>query len=77
MKKTPSAQGAKAVAPNGAKHSVKPAAYKLPQAAAYCSLSPLTLRRCHERGLLRVNKSTRHWLILVSELDRFLKDGLT
>jgi excisionase family DNA binding protein len=49
-------------------------ALKLKPAARYLSLSEITLRRLVERGLLKPNRTTRHLLFPVSELDRFLAE---
>jgi helix-turn-helix protein len=48
---------------------------KLRAAAKYLSLSPITLRRLVDRGLLKPNRATRHLIFPVSELDRFLEGG--
>ena len=57
---------------------VAAAALKLKPAAAYLGgLSVPTMHRLMQRGLLRPNRSTRHLLFLRSELERFLKDGMT
>jgi excisionase family DNA binding protein len=48
-------------------------ALKLKQAAEYLSLSPVSLRRLIQRKLLKSNRSTRHILISVNELNRFLE----
>ena len=51
-------------------------ALKLEAAAQYLGgLSVVTLRRLIKRGLLRPCKTTRHMLLPISELDRFLTDG--
>jgi len=47
-------------------------ALKLKPAADYLSVSPITVRRLVDRGLLKPNRATRHLLFPVSELDRFL-----
>jgi hypothetical protein len=53
-------------------------ALKLKPAAQYLGgLSVPTMHRLIKRGLLRPNKSTRHLLFPVGELDRFLKDGMS
>jgi hypothetical protein len=62
MTKTPQAQGA----------------LKLREARQYLGgLSVPTIHRLIRRGLLRPNRSTRHLLFPVSELDRFLRDGMS
>jgi hypothetical protein len=56
-----------------ASHDVKPAALKLKQACQYLGgVSPITLRRLIDRGLIKRNRSLRHIIISVAELDRFL-----
>jgi hypothetical protein len=53
-------------------------ALKLREARAYLGgLSIPTIHRLIKRGLLRPNKSTRHLLFTVAELERFLQDGMT
>jgi len=59
--------------PHGASHEVKPAALKLKQACQYLGgISPVTVRRLIDRGLLKRNGALRHIIISVAELDRFL-----
>jgi excisionase family DNA binding protein len=55
---------------------LQPAALKLRPAAEYLSLSIPTVHRLIQRGLLRPNRSTRHLLFPVIELNRFLRDGM-
>jgi hypothetical protein len=51
---------------------------KLKPAAVYLGgLSIPTMHRLIKRGLLRPNRATRHLLFPLSELDRFLHDGMT
>ena len=51
-------------------------ALKLKEAAKYLGgVSQITVRRLIERGLIKPNRSLRHLLIPVSELDRFLAGG--
>jgi hypothetical protein len=40
-------------------------------------LSESTMHLLIKRGLLRPNRSTRHLLFPIPELDRFLRDGMT
>jgi len=47
-------------------------ALKIKSAARYLSLSEITVRRLIDRGLLTPNRATRHLLLPISELDRFL-----
>jgi hypothetical protein len=50
---------------------------KLEQARHYIGgLSVPTIHRLIKRGLLRPNRSTRHLLFPIPELDRFLRDGM-
>ena len=56
---------------------VSPGALKLKEARQYLGgLSVPTIHRLIQRGLLRPNKSTRHLLFPISELDRFLREGM-
>jgi excisionase family DNA binding protein len=51
-------------------------ALKLKDAAKYLGgVSTITVRRLIDRGLLKPNRSLRHLLIPVSQLDRFLEEG--
>jgi hypothetical protein len=47
-------------------------ALKLKPAAHYLSVSPITMRRLVDRGLLKPNRATRHLIFSLSELNRFL-----
>jgi excisionase family DNA binding protein len=47
-------------------------ALKLKPAAEYLSLSPMSMRRLLKRGLIKPNRLTRHILISIAELNRFL-----
>jgi excisionase family DNA binding protein len=47
--------------------------FQLKQAAEYLGLSKITVRRLVERGLLKPNRSVRHLLFPVKELNRFLE----
>ena len=47
-------------------------ALKLKPAAEYLSLSPMSMRRLIKRGLIKPNRLTRHILISIAELNRFL-----
>ncbi len=49
-------------------------ALKIKGAAEYLGgVSAITIRRLIKRGLIKPNRSLRHVLIPVSELDRFLE----
>jgi helix-turn-helix protein len=57
---------------------VVPGALKLNDARQYLGgLSVPTMHRLIRRGLLKPNRSTRHLLFTVAELDRFLNVGMT
>jgi excisionase family DNA binding protein len=57
--------------------SISPGALKLKEACQYLGeLSVPTIHRLIRRGLLRPNKSTRHLLFPISELDRFLHESM-
>ena len=47
--------------------------FQLKQAADYLGLSKITVRRLVHRGLLKPNRSVRHLLFPVKELNRFLE----
>jgi excisionase family DNA binding protein len=48
-------------------------ALKIKDAAKYLGgVSHITVRRLIKRGLIKANRSLRHVLIPISELDRFL-----
>ena len=48
-------------------------ALKLKDAASYIGgVSPITVRRLIKRGLIKPNRSLRHILIPISELERFV-----
>jgi len=47
-------------------------ALKLKDAANYLAISPISVRRLIERGLIEPNRALRHILIPIGELDRFL-----
>ena len=56
---------------------VSAGALKLKEARQYLGgLAVPTIHRLIQRGLLRPNKSTRHLLFPISELDRFLREGM-
>jgi excisionase family DNA binding protein len=49
-------------------------AFKHKEAAKYLSVSTWTLMRLVQRGLIRANRSLRHYLYSKEELDRFLRE---
>jgi excisionase family DNA binding protein len=55
--------------------TIERGALKLRPASEYVSVSPITMRRLIKRGLIKANRSTRHILIPVAELKRFLEGG--
>ena len=57
-------------------NTVPKGALKLKDAAEYLGgVSPMSVRRLIKRGLLKPNRTLRHILIPVSELQRFLESG--
>jgi excisionase family DNA binding protein len=48
-------------------------AVKTGEAAKRLSVTPKTIRSLVKRGLLKPNRSTRHLLFPIEELERFLK----
>jgi predicted DNA-binding transcriptional regulator AlpA len=53
-------------------------ALKLKEARAYLgNLSKPTMYRLIKRGLLKPNRSTRYLLFARTELDRFIRDGMS
>jgi len=60
-----------------AKRSATGGALKSRAARQYLGgISEPTLFRLIERGLLKPNRATRHLLFPISELDRFLREGM-
>ena len=56
--------------------TVNQRALKLKGACEYLGgISPSSLRRLIERGLLKPNRALRHVLIPIAELDRFIDSG--
>jgi excisionase family DNA binding protein len=50
-------------------------AVKTREAAKRLSVTPMTIRRLIDRGLLKPCRGVRHLLIPVSELQRFLNEA--
>jgi excisionase family DNA binding protein len=50
-------------------------AVKIKDAAEYLGVSPISVRRLIERGLIKPNRALRHIIIPLSELTRFLAEG--
>jgi hypothetical protein len=61
----------KSAPPEGGTLKLEPARYYIG------GLSVPTMHRLLKRRLLRPNRSARHLLFPISELDCFLKDGMT
>jgi excisionase family DNA binding protein len=56
--------------------AIAPGALKLTEACDYLGgISKVTIRRLIARGLIKSNRSLRHTLIAVAELDRFIESG--
>jgi excisionase family DNA binding protein len=47
--------------------------FQLKEAAHYLGLSKITVRRLVQRGLFKPNRSVRHLLFPVKQLNRFLE----
>ena len=50
-------------------------ALKVKDAANYLGVSPISVRRLIQRGLIKPNRALRHVLIPIGELNRFLAEG--
>jgi excisionase family DNA binding protein len=61
------------VTQNTSGNTIQRGALKLKPAAQYLSFSTITVRRLVKSGQLRANRSTRHLLFSIKELDRFLE----
>jgi helix-turn-helix protein len=48
-------------------------AFSVRETAIALGISPISVRRLIQRGLLRPNRALRHLLIPASEIDRFLQ----
>jgi hypothetical protein len=46
--------------------------YKINEAAQICGVSPITIRRAIERGLLKPSRAFRHPLIPADQLQRLI-----
>jgi len=55
--------------------SASAGALKLKDAANYLAVSPISVRRLIQRGLIKPNRALRHILIPIGALDRFLLEG--
>jgi len=56
--------------------SIPPAALKLKDAADYLGVSPMSLRRLINRGLITTApRALRHIVVPIRELDRYLNGG--
>jgi len=48
-------------------------AFSVQETAVALGISPISVRRLIQRGLLRPNRALRHLLIPAAEIDRFLQ----
>jgi hypothetical protein len=55
--------------------TIRRLAFTTEETAAALGITPITVWRLTQRGLLNPNRSTRRPLYAVSEIERFLKDG--
>lgn len=61
---------------NGGSSTLNQGALKLKGACQYLGgISPSSLRRLINRGLLKPNRTLRHLVFPITELDRFLLEG--
>src|SRR5215831_749736 len=75
--KEPAGSDAAEHSKKAANHNVR-GVLKLKHACEYLGgLSVPTMHRLIKRGLLRPNRSTRHLLFSIAELERFLRDGMS
>ena len=71
----PNTKSAKSKQP-AVNHLAPVGAFKLTEARQYLGgISVPTMHRLIDRGLLKPNRSMRHLLFPIAELDRFLRDG--
>jgi len=59
---------------NTRQNEILPRALQLKRAAKYIDVSEMSMRRLIARGLIKPNRSLRHILIPIAELDRFLAE---
>lgn len=52
---------------------IEPQLLRIPEVAALTNLSPRTIHRLVQRGLLKPNRATRHLLFSRSEVNRFVE----
>jgi len=57
---------------HGAEKSLPRISYKINEAAAMCGVSPITIRRAIDRGLLKPCRSFRHPLIPADQLEKLI-----
>jgi hypothetical protein len=57
----------------GAEKSLPRISYKIKEAAQICGVSPITIRRAIDRGLLKPCRSFRHPLIPADQLRRMVE----
>jgi hypothetical protein len=56
----------------GAEKSLPRISYKIREAAQICGVSPITIRRAIDRGLLKPCRSFRHPLIPADQLEKMI-----
>ncbi len=57
---------------HGAEKSLPRIGYKIKEAAQICGVSPITIRRAIERGLLKPCRAFRHPLIPRDQLEKLI-----
>ena len=57
---------------HGVEKTLPRISYKINEAAQICGVSPITIRRAIERGLLKPSRAFRHPLIPAEQLQRLV-----
>jgi hypothetical protein len=57
---------------HGANKTLPRISYKIKEAAQICGVSPITIRRAIDRGLLKPCRSFRHPLIPADQLEKMI-----
>jgi len=61
---------------HGAEKTLPRISYKIKEAAQICGVSPITIRRAIDRGLLKPSRAFRHPLIPADQLQRLIEGGV-
>jgi hypothetical protein len=57
---------------HGADKTLPRISYKIKEAAQICGVSPITIRRAIDRGLLKPSRAFRHPLIPADQLEKMI-----